>query len=246
MKTFALLLLGVGPQASPDLVEPIDFAKISRTMEREPTYVGEPRYGMFLFSPRPGESEFQRVWAVLDRSASDVEGYDVLFLDRNANGVLGEEGERIVGSETGDGWQFEIGDLTQPGTEIVHTRFELTWTPESVRYRMMWRDKTITMGGFGPSRATYASFGASREDVTIYVPGYDRPLEFEHWISDKLRAGASNDFKVFLGARGSSRGAFSSGDQKLLPDEEYVIATLIYRDGNGKEQRVRAELRERC
>ncbi|MEM1452188.1 MAG: hypothetical protein AAGI22_23985 [Planctomycetota bacterium] len=224
----------------------LDFDEVPRAVKSEPAYTGEPRYGLFLF----GEHADRRVWAVLDQSDPKSDVYDVLYLDRNANGVVGEEDERIEGEEiewhSGEARKFAIGNFVQPGTKRIHTDFEITWTEASVRFKMKWDGEEVTMGGYGPTRDTYASFGESRDDATIYVPGYDRPLEFEHWMCGTLDIGSSKSFKVFVGARGSKRGAFSCGKQTLLPEGEYVLATLIYTDTAGKEQRIRAKLRERC
>lgn len=248
MQTLALILLAAqaAVQKSPELPPPIDFAAVSRAITKEPKYVATPRYGMFLFEPRGEQRGLQRMWLVLDKSAPDEESYDVLYVDHDGDGVLGEEGERYTGVPKDDGRKFEVGELKQPGTDVVHTEFVLSWTKASVRFRMLWRGETLTMGSYGPYRETYASFGTSPAEATLFVPGYDRPLEFEHWMCDKLRAGAANDFKVFVGARGSQRGAFSCGDQNLLPKGEHAIATLVYTDEEGKEQRVRSELHERC
>ncbi len=241
-------LLAPSCAALPADVEPIDFAKIPRTLESEPTYVGEPRYGLFLL----GEEGEHRVWAVLDKRDAEQDHYDVLYIDRDADGVLGEPGERVDGKLKKDGEghvtaaAFAVGDVSHPGSERVHTGFKITWTPASARFQMMWDGETKTMGGFGPTRDTYASFGASPEDATVYVPGYDRPLEFEHWMSGTMTIGQANEFKVFLGAKGSRRGAFSCGDQQLLPDGEHVVATLHYTDAEDEEQTVRVKLAERC
>lgn len=226
---------------------PIDFAKIPRELEAEPEYVGEPRYGLFLL----GKEGEHRVWAVLDKSDAKQAHYDVLYLDRDADGELGEPGERVEAeiSKARGGTlssRFDIGDLAHPGSERVHTDFVLTWTEASVRFQMKWDGETKTMGGYGPTRDTYASFGESAEEATVYVPGYDRPLEFEHWMSGRLTIGRADTFKVFLGARGSQRGAFSCGDQELLPDGEYVVATLHYTDVEDEERTVLYKLRERC
>ena len=237
MLALAIALLPLG-----DKTQAIDFDKVSRALSSEPTYVVEPHYGMFLFGP----ASDVRVWAVLDKSSKQAGAYDVLYLDRDADGVLGEEGERLTAKVEKGNALFEIGDFTQPGTDTVHTEFTLTWTEQSVRFRMLWRGQTLSMGGFGPYRETYASFGKSRKKATIYVPGYDRPLEFEHWMSDKMIAGERKSFKVFVGARGSRTGAFSCGDDKFLPKGEHVVATLIYTDEEGDQQRVRTKLAERC
>lgn len=243
---FATLLLPLPP----DEPKAIDFSKVPRVIKREPTYVSEPRYGLFLF----GESAEQQVWAVLDKSRADGDVYDVLYLDRDADGVLGETGERITAEVENQRAVFVVGDLVHPkrasdaglDTDRVHTGFKITWMKASVRFQMMWDGETKTMGGYGPTRDTYASFGESAEDATVYVPGYDRPLEFEHWMCGTLEIGKASDFKVFVGARGSLQGAFSCGDQKLLPEDEYVLATLIYTNEDDEEKRVQCKLRERC
>jgi len=238
MLTPALLLL---PFVFAD-PEPIDFTSVPERPREEAAYLGSPRYGMFLF----GAEGRHAMWAVLDQRDPEGEVYDVLHLDLDADGVLGEEGERFEGVAEGKGRTFTIGDLRQPGSEAVHTDFEVTWTPDSVRWRMHWRGGPITWGGYGPKRETYAGFSEDPAEATVYVPGFDRPLEFEHWMSDELVAGESKDFKVFVGARGSVRGAFSCGDDEFLPEGEYLLATLIYRDLDGKTQRFQAKLRERC
>ncbi|MDA1263535.1 MAG: hypothetical protein O2816_00480 [Planctomycetota bacterium] len=241
MITPTLLLLACAVPGDKEL-QPLDFAKVSRALTREPAYVAAPRYGMFLFGVR-GE---QRMWAVLDKTQARATAYDVLYLDLDADGVLGEAGERFAATEAGEGRKFTIGDLHQPGSKAVHTQFELTWTPESVRYSMLWKGEELSRGGYGPTRDTYASFGESAEAATIYVPGYDRPLEFEHWMSGTLLPRQTNTFKVFVGQRGSQRGAFSCGDEDFLPEGEHVLATLIYRDADGQEQRHVTKLQHRC
>ena len=61
-----------------------------------------------------------------------------------------------------------------------------------------------------------------------------------------MTRGQSNDFKVFVGNRGDRTGAFLCVDQKFLDKDEYVLATLLYLDADGKEQRYRVKLTERC
>lgn len=229
------------------LPDPIDFEKVPRKFESLPDGLHGTRYGMFLF----GEEGEHRVWAVLSKREKEAKVLDLLCLDLDADGKVGEEGERFE-AKVKKGYKgepeavFEIGDLRHPEPDVVHTDVKITWTPSSVRYRMMWRGKTLTMGGFGPSHDVYAGFGESPADATIYVPGFDRPLEFERWGTDALPIGGSPDFKVFLGARGSNRGAFSSGDDDLLRKGRCVVATLVYKDTKGKERKERSHLRGRC
>lgn len=78
--TLGLLALAVlaGPSGATDL------AKVPRTIGKEPAYASrEPRYCLLLFGPE-GRT---RVWLVLDGDAA--------YLDRNGNGDLTEDGEKI-------------------------------------------------------------------------------------------------------------------------------------------------------
>ena len=220
--------------------KPIDFAALDRTVKKAPPLSAEARYGLFLF----GRNAEKRVFAILDRSkdAGDKR-YDVLFFDRDADGDLTEDGERFVANTKG---VFTIGDFTDPGTGSKHTEFTLTWTEASVRFRMLWRGDKVTFGGYGPERATYAQFAPTPAAAPVYVPGFDRPFEFEHWMSGTLTRGASTDFKVFVGNRGDRPGTFSAVDDEFLPAGDSPTATLLWTDAHGKAQRTPFELAQRC
>jgi hypothetical protein len=61
-----------------------DLSKIDRAIRKEPTYQSKsPKYCLLVFGPEAAA----RVWLVLDG--------DVLYVDRNGNGDLTEDGERI-------------------------------------------------------------------------------------------------------------------------------------------------------
>jgi hypothetical protein len=225
-----------------DAPKPIDFAAVPRSLESEPAYVGAPRYGLFLF----GEHADVRVWAALDKSDARRAGYDVLYVDLDADGRLGEDGERFPAQSAGAREVFAIGSFAQPRSDRVHEDFELTWTPACVSFKLLWRGEKITMGAYGPERSTYAQFAARLQDAPIFVPGYDRPFEFEHWMSGTLTRGKHNEFKVFVGNRGSVRGAFCTVNDKFLPADEFVLATLVYTGSDGKRKEVQAKLERRC
>jgi len=217
--------------------KPIDFAKVDRTIKKLPELKSEkPLYGLFLFGVE-GET---RVWAVLD--AKGTGPYDLLYLDRNADGDLTAADERFPG----EGGKFSIGEFEEPGTDVVHTDFTITWTKESIRYQMRWAGGPVTMGCYGPTRETYVNFGPAPKEAPIFVPGTERPFEFEHWMSGTLKRGETTDFKVFIGNKGDRTGAFTCVDDKFLPAGERVLVQLVCRDAAGKEQRLTAELAERC
>ncbi len=246
----ATLALAVAPLArGSDTAPPeepfrrIDFAALDRTIGKLPALVAEkPLYGLFLFG-RNGET---RVWALLDRSSKAAQRYDLLYLDRDGDGDMTDAGERYVGTARGTGTRFDIGGFRPPGSDAAHTEFTITWTPASTRFRLLWRGGKVSMGGYGPTHESYAQFAESAANAPVFVPGTDRPFEFEHWMSGTLARGEETDFKVFVGNRGSVTGAFSTVDDTFLPEGAFPVATLLCKDKTGKELRVLAKLTSRC
>ncbi len=240
--------------------KPIDFAAVPRTIAKAPLVSAAARYGLFLF----GANGEKRVWAILDRTAAmgDGPGFDVLYLDRDADGDLTEAGETVprkaAAAKKNPGADgagtlaaaadsvFAIGDFVDPATGATHTGFTITWTEASVRFKMQWRGDKLSFGSYGPTRETYAQFAAVPAKAPIFVPGYDRPFQFEHWMSGELQRGQSTDFKVFVGNVGDRRGAFTTVDDKFLPAGEAPTATLLWTDADGKPQQTKWELAERC
>lgn len=86
-----------------------DLTKIDRAIQKEPRYTSTPYYALLAFGP----DAVKRVWVVLDG--------DVLYVDRNGNGDLTEDGERIAVtstkqfSGTGAYSQFKVFDLGNLG-----------------------------------------------------------------------------------------------------------------------------------
>lgn len=226
----------------------IDFDKVDRSIGKVPKLNAErPLYGLLLF----GLNGQHRVWAILDKSKAGRDTYDILYLDRNADGDLTAEDERITAAKESHyagkkATCFEVGDFRDPGSGAVHKELKITSAAKSVRIKMKWRGDKVTMGVFGPQHETYQNFGASPQRAPILVPGYDRPFQFQHWMSGKLKRGQENDFKVFMGNCGDRVGTFLCVDQRFLKEGEHVQATLVYTDTNGKQQRYRAKLAERC
>ncbi len=76
-------LLALAGLASPAAA--VDLTKIERRIGKEPTYqTKSPRYCLLVFGPEAKT----RVWLVLDG--------DTLYVDRNGNGDLTEEGEKVT------------------------------------------------------------------------------------------------------------------------------------------------------
>jgi hypothetical protein len=94
-----------------------DSTKIDRHIAKEPVYQSKsPKYCLLVF----GAEAKTRVWLVLDG--------DTLYLDRNANGDLTEENERIKRN----GREFEAGEITEIAgkAKYAHLRLKQLDLPE--------------------------------------------------------------------------------------------------------------------
>src|SRR5262249_57747046 len=128
----------------------VDYAKIDRSIAREPRYLAEPRYALFILDPA---GEF-RVWAVLDKSDVKSSHYDVVYFDKDGDGDLAEPGERFVGKYDTEAKNLLIvvGDVAVPGIRLVHTGLRFM-TAESHGYKgtfflMKWVGQQEVSGGY--------------------------------------------------------------------------------------------------
>jgi hypothetical protein len=223
-----------------------DLSKVDRHIVKEPAYKArQPLYGLYLLGPQ-GKT---RVWAVLDKSKPDASDYDVLHFDRNADGDLTGRGERIEGKVAGDSVTFAVGTFTDPHTKQEHTDLTITvhgGTSARVMLSMKWCGKVEVRGGYAPEPGPYTQFASTPAQAPVLWHGADGPFSFQFWDGKPLTIGGASDVRVFLGHRGHGKNTFCAVPDTFLPKEVPVLATLIYTDSGGKEQRARSELRERC
>jgi hypothetical protein len=237
----ALLTLGLGPAAAAEVP---DLPQAGRAPRKEPAYVcKKPLYGLAAFGPK-GD---RKIWLVLDKSKPDAPRYDVLYADRDGDGDLTGPGERF----TTQGNRFDLGALTDPATGAKHTEFAVTTLggqaePE-VMVSLRWRGRFKFGGGYPEeTKDGYLRFAARPADAPVVWLYADGPFRFQRWYGGKIPVGGSEDFKVFLGRPGRGPSSFAAAQEHILPEKEFVRATLLYRDGTGKERRLVCELKERC
>jgi hypothetical protein len=242
----ALLAVSTMTFASAQAADAPDLSKIIRRITREPAHTAKQAlYALYVFGPQAET----RVWAMLDKSKPDAPNYDVLYFDRNADGDLTAADERIEGKVDGETTTFDIGSFTDPVSKQRHTGLSISRTEgddSTTMFRMKWCDKISIRGGYAPEAGPYTQFAATPADAPVLWPGADGSFSFQFWMLEPLDIGASRDVKVFLGHRGHGKNTFCAVPDTFLPEEVPVIATLIYRDKDGKESLARSELKKRC
>jgi hypothetical protein len=239
----SLLLFTAGHAAAADVP---DLGKIDRRIAKEPAYKAkEPLYGLYVFGPEAKT----RVWAIFDKSRPDAPDYDVLYFDRNADGDLTAPEKRIAGKGEAGQVTFDIGSFNDPVTKQKHTEMSITrhgGASPMVMLRMKWCDKVVIRGGYAPDVGPYTQFATTPAKAPVLWPGADGPLSFQFWQLKPLAIGQSDDVRLFLGHQGHGRNTFCAVPDTFLPKTVPVLATLLYKDKDGKECRAQAELRERC
>jgi len=230
---------------SADAAELPDLAKLNRNILKEPTYnAKQPLYGLLVFGPEADK----RVWIVLDKSKRDASCYDVLYVDRNADGDLTASDERL-GARTPEGYPlFSLTEFKDPATGAIHSDFrvQLTGDQPTVKVSLKWRGKMKMGGGYPPDPGEYMRLTPKPATAPIVWFQGDGPFRFQRWYGGKLSIGGADDFKVFLGQIGWGQSSFCAFQEHVLPAGEAVRATLIYTDKSGKERHEICSLKERC
>jgi hypothetical protein len=223
-----------------------DLSKIERHIVKEPVYQAkQPLYGLYVFGPEAKT----RVWAIFDKSKPGVADYDILYFDRNADGDLTAPEKRIEAKGQAGQMTFDIGSFTDPLTRQKHTEMSITRHGGShpmVMLQMKWCDRVLIRGGYAPDVGPYTQFAATPAEAPVLWPGADGVFSFQFWTLSPLTSGEANDVRVFLGHQGHGRNTFCAVPDTFLPKQVPVLATLLYKDKDGKERRAQSELRERC
>lgn len=182
-----------------------DLTKIDRTILKEPVYQGKPEYCLLVFGPEAQT----RVWLVLDG--------DVLYVDRNGNGDLTEDGERLEPKK--DDWQipgrprifkhyFDVGDIAVAGqkTKVGPLWIVLQGTAKAV----LENECTIGVGGqrakgvrlAGRADAPVLHFAGPLTVVSIepaqFVRGQE-PKDSVNWLRVRVGTPCLGDGPKFLG-----------------------------------------------
>jgi hypothetical protein len=195
-----------------------DLSKIDRTIRKEPVYQSKaPTYCLLVF----GVEAKTRVWLVRDG--------DVLYVDRNGNGYLTEEGERVR-SKGGQAAVFEAGDITEADGQTKHTDLR-------VQFHDTWTILHILVKGQRPQMASLGAqslrFAARPQDAPILH--FNGPLTIR--LAQVAKVGAGTVYLAEIGTPGlGGDGAFAAIDVEhpgVIPKGISMFAELEYA---GKKQ----------
>ncbi|OAI54443.1 hypothetical protein AYO44_14975 [Planctomycetaceae bacterium SCGC AG-212-F19] len=192
-----LLLLAASQEASG-----VDLTKIDRTIVKEPAYQAKPIYCLLVFGPEAKS----RAWVVIDG--------DALYVDRNCNGDLTEEGDRFAIKKV---WALNL-DKTKPGKWIPGDDVPVPITePGGTKHVVTFR-RTTTGIGLGAKSLGGQFVGSSYRDDLVFS---DRPqtapivhlnAPFTFVLANapqKWAPGENAEFVVLFGTPGLGKGTFA-------------------------------------
>src|SRR5262249_5271366 len=174
-----------------------------RTIAKEPAYRSKtPKYGLLVFGPEAKS----RAWVVLDG--------DFLYVDRNCNGDLTEEGERLVIKRKP---QRNL-DKKKPGTSSAVASMHVVITDlDGAKHRLTFR---LTSTGVGIDAKCHGSqyVGSTyRDDLVFASRPQDAPIihlngPLTLQLVDPPRQwspGETVDLVVLFGTPGLGKGTFA-------------------------------------
>jgi hypothetical protein len=192
-----------------------DLSKIERRILKEPVYQSKtPRYCLLAIGP---EAKMQ-VWLVIDG--------EVLYVDRNGNGDLTEEGKRIAATYAG---MFRVGTITEPDGKTTHTKLQVRCRSTFDQVRLNVADqRCYSAGGDATERLRFAE---SPKDAPIIH--FDGPLTMRFYEgTPTLQVGVPNELDVMVGTPGVGKGSFAalhvcSLPQKVIPEAEVEFPAAV-------------------
>jgi hypothetical protein len=232
----------------------VDPAKVERRIEKEPAWVGRPRYALFVFD----RAAHFRVWAALDRTKAGLAYEDVLYFDRNGNGDLTEDGERITSewnedmADAGMGISFRVGDVAVPGVDEKHTDFLVCPVPKKGRkgvwFRMKWRGRFEISGAYGLVGMDTIEWGASPAEAPVLRPTAEGPLSFALWETAPVTlASGGEHLNVLIGHRTQPGEPLCVVDENFVDlEEQFLSVEVVAKDRAGREVRKRSPICDHC
>jgi len=227
---------------------PVDLAQIDRTVGKEPAYRAQsPKYCLLLFGPEAKT----RVWLVHDG--------DRLYVDRNGNGDLTEEGEAVKAvaqrsnlSAATEGerveswsWRFDSGAVREGKRkhdalviEIAHGEY----IPKEGKPRIV--DHTfVTLKLEGKwQQSAYGPFSFARRPQDAPVIHFNGPLTIVPRYESQVlaRGGHGHKFRAAIGTPGLGIGTFAILDPEAVPAGIHPVADVEFPAASADAQPIRA------
>ena len=232
--------------ASPGVTDSAaELTKIDRTIKKEPAYQSKtPKYCLLVFGPEAKT----RVWLVLDG--------DTLYIDRNGNGDLTDEGEHVE-KKKGKLAQFMAGDVLDVDGKTKHTGvLVMQQTEEGQTLTFV----TAMVGGKHTFMAGLDSSGLLQladkpQDAPIIHFGGKLRMGLNAKFSESqkeelIRSDKGEEVYAWVGTPGLGNGTFAAIMHQVggIPANVHPIAEIEFpnKEADGPPIKAKFILKERC
>lgn len=226
----------LGPLLSIVLVSHVDadLTTIQRTIQKEPAYrTGSPKYGLAVFGPEAKT----HVWLVHDGPT--------LYVDRNGNGDLTEQDEKLPAAAD---HTFHIGAIR--AGRRTHRAMTLKVYESNYVLDAQIEMPGLTGGGVG-GRVWQFTESMQFADTAEAAPiiHFDGPLEIALSGEHRLVAGRNNEMYLAVGTPGLGTGTTAYvAYEGLIPESAFPNVEITFPPAQPGGPRIRElyELRDRC
>jgi hypothetical protein len=222
-----------------------DLSRIDRTIVREPSYQGQPKYCLVVFGPECKK----RVWLVVD-------GY-TLYVDRNGNADLTEPGERVEGRTA------VYKDTQAVSPRPVGVNFEVDGVARWDRMDVTLRVSRSTASGWydsvhaldlveslamtTPDRSEGLRFSDRPQDAPVVH--FNGPLRMAPLGDQTLNRNDDSQLaQTMIGTPGIGPGTFTALNIRMVPKDLHPVAEIEFpvKEGGGEPLRAKVILAQRC
>ncbi|MBX9625401.1 MAG: hypothetical protein K2X82_16465, partial [Gemmataceae bacterium] len=200
----------------PDPLVPDALTKIDRTIKKEPEYADTPVYLLAVVGP---EAKF-KVWVVLAGK--------VLYVDRNGNGDLTEDGEAVPQPDTrsDNNPVYPAGDLTDPAGP-THTDFRVHAIPTAGGDVVAYLRLTVGGTVFQLAGPTDLRLAESPKDAQVVHFG-SRVVTARPGRLAAPNADLTGPFQVKVGTPGVGPGSFAAFGWRELAEGVGPVAEFAF------------------
>jgi len=239
-----------------------DLARTDRTIRKEPAYQSKaPKYCLLTFG-REGKT---RVWLVFDSVPNPLlpaKDKDYLYVDRNGNGDLTEEGEQVQaivheyqepsflgGVPPSKGWnlEFPIGEIKDSeGTIYKDVKVTVQW--------FMGGKRPCMINASAPGRGTQSTeirklvFADRPQDAPVVPFGRPMTMRFALGMTHSLSLTEEFNLQAEVGTSGSGQGSFVSMMNETIPKDLHPVAEIEWphREASKPPIKMSVTLKQRC
>ncbi len=248
----SLLILGfLNLSIAKDTYKTIKYSKIKADLKTTENlkFSKDALYHLALF----GKKAEHKMWFIIDKSDINSPVYDLAYCDKDCDGLVGEDGEKLKFNQTSMGNNFTMEDWLNPSTQekselkIYKTMGGNSLPMANIIIPILGEKTSCNLvSKSSPEEASKVWIGYEKE---LYVFGNDSGEAVFFRGDGKIKNHPRKiplHKKIFeVGYPGTNGSRWVIGETSL-PKGEYLKATINYKTKSGKKRSNFSKLSERC